>query len=330
MNSSDTMASAIWYQAPGAVVIRQAPLGPLPPGSALVRTLASGISRGTERLVLAGQVPASEWARMRAPMQQGDFPFPVEYGYCAVGLVEEGPKELLNRMVFCLHPHQDRFIAPIAMLTPIPAGIPANRATLAANMETALNAIWDSGAGPADQILVVGGGVVGLLLAWLAAGLPGAAVTLCDIDASRAVLAQRLGVNFVLPEAAPKGCDVVFHTSASAAGLDTAIASAGMEACVVELSWYGDRAVPLLLGGAFHSQRLRLIASQVGQVAPSRRPRWSYARRLAAAISLLHDRGLDALVGETMAFADAPQRLPQVLADGALGLPPVIRYPEPV
>jgi threonine dehydrogenase-like Zn-dependent dehydrogenase len=323
------MASALWYEAPGMVGIRTLPLEAPGPGLARVRTLFSGISRGTERLVLAGRVPQGEWTRMRAPLQQGDFPFPVKYGYCAVGVVEAGPDDLLGRTVFCLHPHQDRFVAPVGMLAPVPDDVPPMRATLAANMETALNALWDSCAGPADRIVVVGGGVVGLLVGYLAARLPGAQVTLCDVDPTRAAPAHALGIGFAPVDGLPRDADVVFHTSASAAGLTTALGCAGVEASIVEVSWYGDTMVSVPLGGAFHSQRLRIVASQVGMVSASRRVRWPYARRLAAALALLRDARLDALLGGTMAFADAPRDLPSALAEGAVGLAPVIRYPEP-
>jgi threonine dehydrogenase-like Zn-dependent dehydrogenase len=302
-------------------------MAPPGPDEALVRTLFSGISRGTERLVLNGAVSAGEWERMRAPLQEGAFPFPVKYGYCATGIVEDGPRELVGRTVFCLHPHQDYFVAPVAMLVPVPDGIPAQRATLAANMETALNAVWDAGAGPADRIVVVGAGIVGLLVAYLTARLPGSEVTLVDVEPGRAALAAQLSVRFAAPDATPKDADIVFHTSATAAGLTAAIAAGGMEAGVVEMSWYGDTPVSVDLGGAFHSRRLKLISSQVGQVSPSRRLRWSYRRRLEAALGLLQDPALDALVSEEIAFEDAPKALPAVLAPGAKGLAPVIRYP---
>ncbi len=264
---------------------------------------------------------------MRAPLQEGDFPFPIKYGYCAVGRVEAGPADLLGRTVFCLHPHQDRFVAPVAMLSPVPDDVAPRRATLAANMETALNAVWDSGAGPADRIVVIGGGIVGLLVGFIAASLPGAEVTLSDIDPSRAAMAARLGMAFAQPAALPRDAEVVFHTSASAAGLATAIDCAGDEATIIEMSWYGDGTVAIPLGGAFHSRRLRIVASQVGMVSPSRRVRWPFARRLEAALDLLRDPRLDALVTDTIDFADAPRDLPRALAPGALGLAPVIRYP---
>jgi threonine dehydrogenase-like Zn-dependent dehydrogenase len=318
---------AVWYAKPGVVELRSAPLPAPRPGEARVRTLWSGISRGTERLVSRGLVPRSEWERMRAPLQDGAFPFPVKYGYCATGIVEDGPDDLVGRAVFCLAPHQDHFVAPIAMLAPIPDGIPARRATLAANMETALNAHWDAATGPGDSIVVVGAGIVGLLVAVVAARIPGARVVVTDVDPGRAALCASLGLAFSATGALADTADVVFHTSASAAGLATAIGCAGMEASVVELSWYGDADVAIPLGGPFHSRRIRLIASQVGQVAASRRPRWSYRRRLETALSLLADPALDALVDAEIAFDDTPRLLPAVLAPGAPGLAPVIRYP---
>ncbi len=321
------MARSIWYTQPGVAEMRTAPLSAPAAGTALVKTLFTGISRGTERLVMSGAVPDAEKARMRAPMQEGEFPFPVKYGYCAVGTVEIGPADLTGRTVFCLHPHQDQFIAPVGMLVPIPDGIPARRATLAANMETALNALWDSGAGPADRIVVVGAGIVGLMVTALSARIPGADVSVIDVADDRRGLVESFGAKFATEASqASAGADVVFHTSVSAAGLNTAIACAGLEGTVVEMSWYGDREVPVRLGGAFHSQRLKLVSSQVGQISPGHRPRWDYRRRIEAALHLLADDRLDALVADEIALADAVTELPRILGPGASGLAPVIRY----
>jgi NADPH:quinone reductase-like Zn-dependent oxidoreductase len=323
------MARAIWYERRGVAELRPNPLPRLQPGEALVRTLFSGISRGTERLVLDGAVGRSEWERMRGPNQDGAFPFPVKYGYCATGVVEEGPPELVGRTVFCLHPHQDWFHVPPAALIPVPASVPAQRATLAANMETALNALWDGGAGPGDRIVVVGAGVVGLLLTSLAARLPGTEVTTVDIDKGRRAIVEALGGRFATADKAADDADVVFHASATAAGLDAAINCTGFEGTIVEMSWYGDKPVQVDLGGAFHSRRLRLVSSQVGQVSAGRRPRWNYRRRAEAAMRLLDLPALDRLVAEEIAFEDAPRELPRILAPGAPGLAPVIRYPDP-
>lgn len=323
-NEASAQATALWYAAARECVLNMEELQAPGPGECLVRTLWSGISRGTERLVFEGRVPESEYERMRAPLQQGAFPFPVKYGYCAVGMVDAGPEELLGRTVFCLHPHQDRFVVAANRVTQLPVRLPARRAVLAANMETALNAHWDAGSGPADRIVVVGGGVLGLLVAFIAATLPGAEVTLVDLDESRAGLAQALGCRFALPADCPVDADLVFHASASAAGLATAIGAGGFEARIVELSWYGEGSVAAPLGGAFHAKRLQLISSQVGQVSPSRRARFDYARRMQAALALLADEQLDALITDEIAFKDAPARLPALFA-GA-GLTAVLRY----
>jgi threonine dehydrogenase-like Zn-dependent dehydrogenase len=320
------VAKALWYVSAGVVEVRTEVVAAPRTGEVQVQTLYTGISRGTERLVLGGQVGESEWQRMRAPMQAGQFPFPVKYGYCAVGRVYAGPDALMGKTVFCLHPHQDWFNVPTERVTVVPDAVPARRATLTANMETALNALWDSGAGPCDRVVVVGGGIVGLLVAHLAGRIAGADVTLVDVDGARAGLAQRLGVGFAQPADAPGEADVVFHTSASAPGLQTAIGLAGEEAAIVELSWYGAQKVSVELGGPFHSRRLKLVSSQVGKISPSRRIRWDYARRLAGALRLLEDPRLDVLVADEIAFADAVRRVPEVLAPGATGIAPVINF----
>jgi threonine dehydrogenase-like Zn-dependent dehydrogenase len=247
----------------------------------------------------------------------GVFPFPVKYGYAIVGTVETGPPHLHGRLVFALHPHQDVFAVPTDAFAPLPDGLPPQRAVLAANMETALNAVWDGAPGPADRIAVIGAGVVGALVAFLCAQVPGAEVTLVDIDPTRATLARALGVAFAPPAGAPKDCDLVFHASGAASGLATALELAGDEARIIEMSWYGAGEAAIPLGGAFHSRRLTIVSSQVGKVAPSHRPRWTSARRLAAALDLLRDPRLDALLAPPVRFADLPAELARILAPGS-------------
>jgi NADPH:quinone reductase-like Zn-dependent oxidoreductase len=313
ISRSDEVAQALWYSGPGQAEIREEALAPPQASEVRVRALFGAVSRGTEALVFAGRVPASEFERMRAPFMAGSFPFPVKYGYATVGRVEGGAQELIGRTVFALHPHQDLFNIPASAVSVLPENLPPQRAVLAANMETALNAVWDAAPGPADRIAVIGAGVVGSLVAHLCGQLPAAEVTLVDINPARAELARTLGVGFARPETARGECDLVVHASGHPPGLATALALAGEEATVLEMSWYGDAAVAAPLGGAFHSRRLRLISSQVGKIAPSHRPRWSHGRRLAAALALLTDARLDALLAPAIAFADLPQRLPDVL-----------------
>jgi NADPH:quinone reductase-like Zn-dependent oxidoreductase len=317
---------ALWYASRGRAVLREGELPPRQDDHVRVETLWSGLSRGTERLVFNGRVPASEYARMRAPRQEGAFPFPVKYGYAAIGIVREGPRALVGRTVFALNPHETVFDAPADFVQPVPDHVPARRAVLAANMETALNALWDGGAGPGDRIVVVGAGVVGALVAALASRLPGSEVTLVDVDLSRRTIAEALGCRFAKPLDAPGNADLVFHTSATSAGLSCALACAGDEATIVEMSWYGEATTRVSLGAAFHSGRLKLISSQVGRVSESRRGRWSYARRLAKALDLLDDPRLDALITEEVAFDDLPEALPRLFAPGAPGLATAIRY----
>jgi 2-desacetyl-2-hydroxyethyl bacteriochlorophyllide A dehydrogenase len=308
-----TGARALWTIAPGRCEIRGESLPPRAPDQALVRTHATGISRGTERLVLAGRVPASQHAAMRCPLQQGDFPFPVKYGYSAVGTVEDGPAEITGRRVFVLHPHQDRFLAPAAMCIPVPDAVPDARAILAANMETAVNVLWDARPLVGERALVIGAGVVGLLVAHLLARIPGSEVVVCDIDPRRREVVESLGARFRAPEDAPGERDLVVHASADPAGLKRALELCAFEGRIVEASWFGTREAVLPLGEAFHSKRLSIVSTQVGAVAPAMRGRRTHGERMALALSLLADPALDALVGPATRFEDLPAALPGLL-----------------
>jgi threonine dehydrogenase-like Zn-dependent dehydrogenase len=293
-------------EAPGRGAIREEPMPVAGPGDAIVRTLYSGVSRGTESLVFSGRVPDSERERMRAPFQDGQFPGPVKYGYCNVGEVESGPAGLSGRKVFSLFPHQTRFVIPAAALRPLPDGLPPARAVLAANMETAVNGVWDANVQPGDRVAVIGGGSVGCLAAWLAGRIPGTDVCLVDTNESRSVAATALGVRFSTPAAAPAERDVVIHASGAPAGLALALACCGFEARVVEMSWYGSQQVALPLGEAFHAKRLSIVSSQVGHVAASHRARWDHQRRMEFAMSLLEDAVVDVLITGESGFEELP------------------------
>jgi NADPH:quinone reductase-like Zn-dependent oxidoreductase len=308
-------ARAFWLREPGAGEIRTGPLPPVGPGDVLVRTLFSGISRGTETLVFQGLVPPDQHATMRAPYQEGDFPAPVKYGYLNVGVVEEGP--LLGRTVFCLYPHQTAYVVPRDAVVPVPAGVPAARAVLAGTVETAVNALWDARPRLGDRLTVVGAGMVGCCVALLAARIPGVQVQLVDADPGRAAVAAALGVSFALPSEAVGRRDLVVHASATGAGLQTSLGLLAAEGTVIELSWYGDRPVDLSLGGAFHSGRLTIRSSQVGTVA---RPDRTFSERLALALELLRDPAFDALITGESRF----EELPDVLAGLAAGTLPAL------
>jgi threonine dehydrogenase-like Zn-dependent dehydrogenase len=300
-------ALAFWVAGPGRGELRAETLPVAAPGELEIRALYSGVSRGTESLVFGGHVPPGEYERMRAPFQSGQFPAPVKYGYASVGRVEAGPPAHLGRTVFCLYPHQQRYILPAAAAHLVPRDVPEQRAILAANLETALNGVWDSGVGPGDRVSVIGAGSVGCLVAWLIARIPGCDVELVDLNRRRGEVAAQLGVRFALPDAARDGADVVLHASGSSEGLALAMRVAAFEATVVELSWYGDRVVTVPLGQAFHSQRLTLKSSQVGAIADSKRVRWSHSRRMALALALLAAPELDALINSESRFEDLPQ-----------------------
>lgn len=306
------MERAFWLREPGQGEIRPVEL-PVPgPDDVLVRTRYSAVSRGTEALVFRGGVPASQHDIMRAPFQEGDFPAPVKYGYLNVGTVESGPSELVGRTVFCLYPHQTRYVVPASWVTVVPETVPAERAVLAGTVETAVNAVWDAAPQVGDRIAVIGAGMVGAAVARILAGVPGARVQLVDIDPSRAGLADELGVAFALPEEARGDCDLVVHASASEQGLTRALELLRPEGLCVELSWYGDRAVRVPLGEWFHSRRLTIRSSQVGTVSPNR-PK-THAQRLQVALDLLSDPGFDALVTSECRFGELPAVLPVLIS----------------
>jgi hypothetical protein len=313
VSAGEVAAEALWYVGPGRAEIRAEQLPPLADGKLRVRAVHGALSRGTEALISAGRVPASEFQRMRAPFMAGNFPFPVKYGYATVGYVVAGSEAMIGKLVFALHPHQTVFDVPVAAAVPIPRELPPSRAVLAANMETAINATWDASPGPIGRIAVVGAGVVGALTAYVCSMVDDTEVTLVDINPERAELAQALGLNFAMTDAAPTECDLVIHASATAAGLTTALNIAADEATILELSWYGAGIVSVPLGGAFHSRRLKLISSQVGKVAPSHRAEWTPRMRLEAALKMLADPRLDVLLAPAVSFQDLPARLTDIL-----------------
>ena len=314
-----TSSPALWYVAEGKAELR----GGAVSQGVRVRALFSGLSRGTERLVMGGRVPPSEHDRMRCPYQEGAFPFPVKYGYALVGTIVDGARA--GETVFALHPHQREIALAADALHAVPSGVPARRAVLTANMETALTAIWDSGVSAGDKVLVIGAGVLGLLIAALATRMPGTQVTVVDPLTERRGIVAALGATFATPDSAPRDQDVVFHASAAPQGLALALESAGIEATVVEASWYGATSVSLALGEAFHQRRLKLVSSQVGSIPAGRQPRWTYARRIGTALSLLADPVFDQFITGEIAFDDAPANVPAALA-GTAGLMTVLRY----
>jgi threonine dehydrogenase-like Zn-dependent dehydrogenase len=319
-------AHAFWLRAPGQGEIRRVALPEPAYGDVVVRTLRSGVSRGTETLVFRGGVPPSQYAAMRAPFQEGDFPAPVKYGYLNVGAVEAGPAELRGRTVFCLYPHQTSYVVPAGAVTVVPDDVPPARAVLAGTVETALNALWDAPPLVGDRVAVVGAGMVGCCVARLLARFPAVDVTLVDVDASRADVAAALGARFARPEEAAGGCDLVVHSSATSTGLQRSLELLAPEGTVLDLSWYGDAEVRLSLGGAFHVGRLGLRASQVGTVSPARSARRTPADRLALALELLRDPAFDVLVTGASRFEELPDVMARLAAGTLSALCHTITY----
>lgn len=320
------VARAFWIVSPGRGEIRDEPLPPPGGDDVVVETLFSGISRGTEALVFTGRVPRSEWTRMRAPFQSGEFPAPVKYGYVNVGRVAEGPAHLRGRVVFALYPHQTRYVVPASAVHVLPDDVPPERAVLAANLETALNGVWDARPHVGDRVVVIGAGTVGCLVAWLTGRIHGCQVELVDVNSSRAQVAQALGVTFRSPAEVAGNADVVIHASGAPEGLELALTRAGVESTIVEMSWFGDRVVPLMLGAAFHSKRLVIASSQVGSIPPAQRPRWDFRRRMQLALRLLSDADLDVLVTGESPFDDLPQVMAELATDPGDALCHRIRY----
>ena len=310
-------AQAFWLRAPGVGEVRPVTVPDAGACEVRVRAVRSAVSRGTETLVFRGEVPPDQYTAMRAPFQEGDFPAPVKYGYLSVGVVDQGPRELLGRTVFCLHPHQTAYVVPADAVHVVPDGVPPERAVLAGTVETAVNALWDAAPLVGDRVAVVGAGMVGLCVARLLAGIPGTDVTVVDVDPTREGVAAAMGAGFALPDDAPGGRDLVVHASATSDGLQLAVDLLAPEGTVVELSWYGDAPVSLRLGGSFHSRRLAIRASQVGTVSPSRAGRRTLSDRLALALELLRDPAYDALVTGASPFDELPDVLRR-LSDGSL------------
>ena len=319
-------ARAFWVTSPGRGEVQDVTLASPREDEILVRTRFSGVSRGTEALVFAGRVPRSEWTRMRAPFQEGVFPAPVKYGYMNVGQVEIGPPGLRGRLVFVLFPHQTHYVVPASAAHPLPEDLPARRAVLAANMETAVNGLWDARPHVGDRIAVIGAGAVGCLVAWLASRVAGCQVQLVDVNHARAEVARTIGVSFATPFSAEGDCDLVVHASGSADGLALALRLASVEATVVEMSWFGDRTVPLPLGEAFHVNRLAIRSSQVGRIPPAQQPRWDTRRRMRLVFDLLRDPRLDVLLTGESPFASLPDTMRRLASGDEHPLCHVVTY----
>ncbi len=295
-----------------------------------IKSLFSLISLGTEKLVASGKVPLELHQSMKIPYQAGDFSFPVKYGYSLVGEVISEQHPLFGKRVHLLHPHQNFCLVDEKDVFPIPAEVDSQVATLASNMETALNAVWDSGLTLGDRILIVGFGLIGSLIARLVADIPGTEVEILDIDLRKVELARSLGFNAFEKAAAlnPQNYDLAFHCSAKPAGLQVCLDKTGFESKIIELSWYGNQPSTIQLGGTFHQQRKQLISSQVAYLPPGHRGRWDYQRRKELIFNLLKMPIFKHHISQTLKFADVPKFFNAIRADTISELGVCIDYQE--
>lgn len=334
INVTSARANRLSYPSACSAVIEECQLADFKEKNVLIETLYSGISRGTESLVYHGKVPISEANRMRCPHQTGDFTYPVSYGYACVGKVIETQSDVSqikkDDIVFVLHPHQDIFCVPEEACNLVPATLTPSRAVLSANMETALNAVWDAEISGTSNHMVIGAGVVGLLTAFVLKSLSGHSPILIDINTAKKPIAEKLGLAFHTPdEIAQKNLaemERLFNTSASEKGLQLAIEQSGFEAKILEMSWYGDKAVNLRLGGEFHSKRLQIISSQVGHIAPAKRETHGYSDRMQEAMKLLSDDKLDALLEPEIMFEALPDHLHDIFNKNSSALCQLVKY----
>ena len=319
----------LWFTGPRRVELRQGqPSSPLAPGEVKARALHSGISQGTELLLYRNEGPRVFDPSLDAP---GTPVYPRRYGYSWVGnIVESRARGVeVGQCVFALRSHGDVHVLRPEVIRTIPASIPSTRATLAANMETALTVVWDAGIAIGDRVLVLGGGVVGLLTAMLAKVAGAARVSVVEPFPRRRQAALSLGADeaFSPGQDVPDGeCDVVIEATGDPASLDRAIAHAGLEATIVVASFYGERRSPIALGTEFHRRRLHLTASQVSRIPAHKTARWDASRRFAMVLERLTDPRLDALVEPPVPFAEAPAVFARLDADPGMALHTVFVY----
>ena len=320
-------ASALWFQAQEKAAILSEALPEATTGWCEIRTQFSALSPGTERLVYTARVPPELADAMRCPYMGGAFPFPVKYGYSLVGTVSDGPADWRGRTVHVLHPHQDRCVVRCEDVYALPPDVPPGRATLASNLETAVNVLWDAQVALGERVLVVGFGVVGSLVARLLSAIPGVQLDVVDAAPAKQRLAAAMGFrSHTGVEDLDAAFDLAIHASASSEGLQVALDHVGFEGRVVELSWYGTRPVTVQLGGTFHNQRKRIISSQVSTIAPAQRPRWDYRRRKALVFDLLRRAEFDAHITHRVAFGDLPQVFQQLAHPPTEGLAYLVDY----
>ena len=287
-----------------------------------IETTASAVSAGTEMLVYRGEVPRE--LPLDLPTLEGSYAFPIKYGYAAAGRVlDTGPgveQLVTGDPVFVHHPHQEVFVVPARLPVRLPDGLDPLLGVFCANLETALGIVHDTPLHLGETALVLGGGVVGLLVARLLKLGGAGAVLVVDPLEKRRELALAAGADDAFGPAAldgrvveatrGRGADVVVETSGSEAALQAAIDAVATEGTVVVASWYGTKPVALYLGERFHRGRVRLRSSQVGRLNPELGPRWDTIRRMETVLALLDRLGPGDLITHRLPFQRAPEAYP--------------------
>lgn len=318
------MSRALWHQSREKSVLL--PIEPSLPevGELQIKSLFSLVSTGTERLVARGEIPEKTWDVMKVPYMQGGFGFPVKYGYSLVGeVISAGSYS--GKMVHLLHPHQESITVDQNAVFEIPSNVPAKRATLASNLETAVNAVWDAGITVGDKVLVAGFGMIGSLVARLVSMIPAVELQVLEKDEEKRLLGESLGFKMV-DKTGSGYFDVAINTTANGEALQNCIESVGLEGRIVELSWYGIKGVNLHLGADFHYQRKRIISSQVSKIPGERSSRWDYYRRKQVVFELLQSDVFDAHITKVIPFDQAPDFFNDLRQNRFDGLGCCIRY----
>ena len=282
-------------------------------GEVLVTTLFSGISSGTEALVYRGEVGEGVALDDTISALGGQFRYPFAYGYACAGKAEDS-----GGTVFAFHPHQDIFAARISDLLPLPAIDPAS-ATLFPLVETALQVTLDAGTGYRDQVIVLGGGVLGLLTALLLQR-SGQRPVLAEPQAWRRVVASSLDVTTAAPEElAGEEVPLVIDASGNPDAPSAALGMLGHEGTLLIASWFGAKPVVLPLGGAFHRRRLTIRSTQVSTVPARLSATWTRSRRRAEAAALMTELPLAELCTHVYAFTKAAEAF-RAVDEGTPGL----------
>jgi threonine dehydrogenase-like Zn-dependent dehydrogenase len=306
-------AHALFHTAPRCVEIREVPEPRPAAGEVLVRTVCSGISGGTERLVYRGEVAADLALDDTIGALGGAFSYPFAYGYACVGEVTDS-----GRAVFAFHPHQDIFAARADDLIPLPAIEPAS-ATLFPLVETALQVTLDAGSGYRDRVIVLGAGVLGLLTSLLMQR-SGWRPLLAEPQAWRRDLASSLGVTAEAPEElTDEKVPLVIDASGNPDAPAMALNMLAHEGTLLIASWFGTKPVPLPLGGAFHRRRLIIRSTQVSTLPARLSGKWTRSRRRQETVELLSELPLAQLCTHNFAFGHAAEAF-RAVDEGIPGL----------